>query len=307
VLRSELVGTESALQCAQERHQILLLLRGQLVAEHQVEELDCVVQRQQTLVMQVGRVVLDAAQREGFDLPVSNLHQVVDHFRFKEALRFEIMHQVVGIIGRLMAARALALTEEDLLTTHFGWRRLGGIKLAKQVKLGRGREVQHLLDVGHEVDLAAALERVHALLRSDHDVAVEIGRTLLELGEILDRLQGTLRAEQPLKVHAAERHRLEAVTEPLRAGVGGEVCGAVLVPVRMAVEAGRTDAGQRRLAVVGGVELLLRERRHQQPQPFQLPGRENAVEQLEVVGERDQLALRDIAQIGSRDQVSTPE
>src|SRR5260370_1617549 len=71
----------------------------------------------------------------------------------------------------------------------------------------------------------------------------------------------------------------------------------------MAVEAGRTDAGQRRLAVVGGVELLLRERRHQQPQPFQLPGRENAVEQLEVVGERDQLALRDIAQIRAWDQV----
>src|SRR5713101_1785472 len=71
----------------------------------------------------------------------------------------------------------------------------------------------------------------------------------------------------------------------------------------MAVEAGRTDAGQRRLAVIGGVELLLRERCHQQPQPFQLPWCENAVEQLEVVGERDQLAPRDIAQIGSRDQV----
>jgi hypothetical protein len=40
----------SALQGAQERHQILLLLRGQFVAEHEVEELDCVVQRQQTLV-----------------------------------------------------------------------------------------------------------------------------------------------------------------------------------------------------------------------------------------------------------------
>src|SRR5258708_22554225 len=121
-----------------------------------------------------------------------------------------------------MAARALALTEEDLLSAHFGLRRLGGIKLAEQIKLGRGREVQHLLEVSHEVDLAAALERIHALLRSGHNVAVEIGGALLELSEILDRLQGTLRAEQPLNVHAAERHRAYAMAEPLGAGIGGE-------------------------------------------------------------------------------------
>ena len=93
------------------------------------------------------------------------------------------------------------------------------------------------------------------------------------------------------------------MAEPLRAGVGGEVGGAVLVAVRVAVEARRTDAGQRRLAIVGGVELLLRERRQQQAQSFQLPGRENAVEHLVVVGERDQLALRDITEIGARGQV----
>src|SRR4029077_8597496 len=145
--------------------------------------------------------------------------------------------------GRAMAARALALAEKDLLTAHFGWRRLGGIELAEDVELGRRREVQHLLDVGHEVDLAAALERVHALLHSDHDIAVEIGSALLELGEILDRLQGTLRAEQPLNVQATERQRLCAVTEPLRARIGGEMERAVLVAVRMAIEAGHALAG----------------------------------------------------------------
>jgi hypothetical protein len=41
-------------QGAHERNQILLLLRGQLVGQHQVEKLDRIVQRQQTLVMQVG-------------------------------------------------------------------------------------------------------------------------------------------------------------------------------------------------------------------------------------------------------------
>jgi len=41
-------------------------------------------------------------------------------------------------------------------------------------------------------------------LRGDHSIAVEIGGALLELGEILDRFQRTLRAEEPLNVDAAE-------------------------------------------------------------------------------------------------------
>src|SRR3984957_5244688 len=51
------------------------------------------------------------------------------------------------------------------------------------------------------------------------------------------------------------------------------------------------------------MKLLLREWRQQQAQPFQLSGRENAVEHVEEVGDRDQLALRDVAQIGARGQV----
>ena len=61
--------------------------------------------------------------------------------------------------------------------------------------------------------------------------------------------------------------------------------------------------GSCRFAILGRVELLLRERRHQQAQPFQLPRRDNAVEQLVVVGERNQLALRDIPQFGAAGQV----
>ena len=76
-----------------------------------------------------------------------------------------------------------------------------------------------------------------------HDIAVEIGGALLEFGEILDRLQGALRAEQPLDVHAAERHRLDAVAEPLRTGIGRQVRRAVLVAVRMAIKASRALAG----------------------------------------------------------------
>src|SRR5207245_7252638 len=50
-------------------------------------------------------------------------------------------------------------------------------------------------------------------------------------------------------------------------------------------------------------ELLLREGPQQQPQAFELPRREQAVEQFVVIGERDQLTLRDITQVGARGQV----
>jgi hypothetical protein len=96
-------------------------------AKDQVEELDRVLQRQQALVMQVGRVVFDAAQRKGFDRPVPDHHHAVYHHRLEEALGLEVVHQVVGVEGRLMAARALALADEDLLAPHLCGRCLGGI------------------------------------------------------------------------------------------------------------------------------------------------------------------------------------
>ena len=51
-------------------------------------------------------------------------------------------------------------------------------------------------------------------------------------------------------------------------------------------------------AIFGVVELLLRERRHQQPQALKLLGIEDTVEELEEVVKRHQLALRDIAEVG---------
>ena len=92
---------------------------------------------------------------------------------------------------------------------------------------------------------------------------------------------------------------LDAVAEPLRADVADQVRGAVLWPLSGSRSRPTPLAGHRRLAIVGRVELLLRERRQQQAQPFQLPRLEDAVEQLVEVVERDQLALRDIAQVGA--------
>ena len=77
------------------------------------------------------------------------------------------------------------------------------------------------------MDLAASLQDVHALLGGDHRIAVEVGRPLLELGEILDAPQRPLRAEQPLDVHAAQRRRVEPVPEFLGANVADQVRRAV--------------------------------------------------------------------------------
>src|ERR1700692_1797705 len=95
---------------AKERDQIALLLGGQFGAEHQIEELDRIIERQQAPVVHVGRRILDAAQREGLDGSVADLIQAVDHLRLEEALGFEIVvHQVVGVIGRGVAGTAPAL------------------------------------------------------------------------------------------------------------------------------------------------------------------------------------------------------
>src|SRR6266404_10326 len=95
-----------------------------------------------------------------------------------------------------------------------------------------------------------------------------------------------------------------AVPELLRARIGGEVRRAVLVAVRMAIKASRALAGNRRAAILGRVELLLREGRQQKAQPFQLPGREYPVEHLVVIRQRDQLTLRDVTQVRTRRQVN---
>jgi hypothetical protein len=63
----------------------------------------------------------------------------------------------------------------------------------------------------------------------------------------------------------------------------------------VAIEAGDATVRALRPAILGLVELLLRKRRHEQPQSLDLLGIEDAVEQLEEVVDRDELALRFVA------------
>jgi len=94
------------------------------------------------------------------------------------------------------------------------------------------------------------------------------------------------------------------VPERLRAGVAGQMGGGVGVAVGVAVEAGDAAARADGAAVLRGIELLLRERREQEPQPLELLRIQEAVEQREVIVERHHPALRHIAEIGAGGQVN---
>jgi len=65
----------------------------------------------------------------------------------------------------------------------------------------------------------------------------------------------------------------------------------------MAVEASCAAARQLGAAVLGEIELLLRERSDEQAQPFQLLGSQNTVKQLVIVFDSDEPALGDVAEV----------
>jgi hypothetical protein len=123
-------------------------------------------------------------------------------------------------------------------------------------------------------------------------IAVEVGGPLLELGEVFDALQRPLRTEEPLNVHPAERRRVDAMAEFLWADVADEVRRGVRVAVHVAVEAGHTAVRFLGPSIRGHVVLLLRERRDEQAQTFQLLRIQRALEQLLEVIDRDQAPQR---------------
>jgi len=159
----------------------LLLVGRQVDAEHQVEELDRVVEGEQPAVVVVGRRVLDPAQHEGLDGAVGDAALVADRLRRVEALELQVVHPVVEVEGRHVALGAAALSE----ALAFLLRRRVRNEAAKPVQLRRRRKVEHVLHPGHHGDLTGPVRKVHALLGRRHLVAVEVGRALLELGEVL--------------------------------------------------------------------------------------------------------------------------
>ena len=109
-------------------------------------------------------------------------------------------------------------------------------------ELGGRREVQHVLDLGHHVHLAGAVGHIDALLGGDHLVAVEVGGPLLELGEVLDALERSLRAESrwmftPRRLTVSSRWRKACGRMSPT-----QMVARVGVSVHVAVEAGYAQA-----------------------------------------------------------------
>ena len=138
-----------------------------------------------------------------------------------EALDLQVVHLVIEVERRRMAAGALRLAEEELLAAQLGSVSPSrGSSRPGQVELRRRREVEHVLHLRHVDDLDP-VEDVHALLDGVDLVAVEVGGALLELGEVLDRAQAALRAVDLLVEQAAQAHRVEPEAALLRAGRPG--------------------------------------------------------------------------------------
>src|SRR5713226_1597594 len=84
-MRSVTRAPELQLQLAHEGDQGRLLLRRQLHAQHEVEKLHRILQRQEAPVVQVWRGVLDPAQGEGLDGALGVDPLIVDPARLVEA------------------------------------------------------------------------------------------------------------------------------------------------------------------------------------------------------------------------------
>jgi hypothetical protein len=134
-------------ESAKERDKITLLLVGQFRAEHQIEELNRIIKREQAPIVQIGRGLLDAAQGKALmaPSPTSLMRLIIAGLKKRSVLR----HQVVGVIGRGMASIASTLAEEDLLSPQFGLRGFARIELAEHIELRRWREAQFLLEFRH--------------------------------------------------------------------------------------------------------------------------------------------------------------
>src|ERR1035437_8251231 len=210
-----------------EGYQVLLFLICQPDTQDKVEVLHRVIQGQQSSIVQVGRRVLDAAEREGLDRAVVTHHHAVLHMLLVEAFRMKIVHRVVGKVRGCMAACTLSLAEEDLLPAQLGGGGLGWVQFAVPSQLWRWREVENLLKFRHRTHLASALQYIGAFLCRNHLIAIEVGGSLLELRKVLNRLQGPLGTEEPLNVQAAQCRSFNAMAKLLWPDIAHQVEGAI--------------------------------------------------------------------------------
>src|SRR5689334_19869180 len=177
----------------------------------------------------------------------------------------QIVHLVVEIKRCRVAVRALSFAEENVLAAYLARCRSGAVEATgRRIQLGRWREVEHVLHLRHVTDLNA-IEDVHPFLDGVNLVSVEIGRSLLKFGEVLDGTQAALGTMNLLIEDTAEAGGVQPEPALLRSHVGVQMELTSRVAVDMAVQAGDAEARIFTLPIVGGVELFLRKRRDEQP------------------------------------------
>jgi hypothetical protein len=76
-------GAAPGSEGTKEGDEIALLLAGQFRAEHQIEELNRIIKRQQPSVVEIRRRILDATERESLDSSVDGFIHTVDHLRLE--------------------------------------------------------------------------------------------------------------------------------------------------------------------------------------------------------------------------------
>src|SRR6266446_5178932 len=104
---------------------------------------------------------------------------------------------------RRMTRSTLRFAEENFLSVQFLRASFLRVQFPIPGQLRSWRKVEQLLKFGHEMNLAAAFQDVHPFLSRDDRIAIEIRCPLLELREVLDCFQRSLRAKQPLNVNPA--------------------------------------------------------------------------------------------------------
>ena len=234
-----------------EGHQIALFLGGQVECQDQIEELDRIFEGQAPAVMQVRRALLDAAQRKGLDRPQRGF---VD-----KPLDSEIVHLVIEVERWGMTGGALPLAKEHLFAAPFALGGPGGIQPPLRRELRGRRKVEHVLHLGHMRDLDAIQDH-QALLHGMDRIAVKVRGPLFELGKILHRAQAALGAVNLLVEHPPQAGGIEPHPPLLRAVIRIQMELGRRMPVDMAVQAGNPQAGGGTLAVIGRIELFLRQR-----------------------------------------------
>src|SRR5207245_7118660 len=74
-----------------------------------LEEFHGVIKGQEAAIVQIGRRVLDATEREGLDGSVGGGHHAIDHLGPIEPLRALVVHEFVRVVGRRVSCCSLAL------------------------------------------------------------------------------------------------------------------------------------------------------------------------------------------------------